>query len=488
MQLLTPEQMGQADQMAAASGIDSHRLMMKAGEAVSAAVLRRFPAAVRMVVLCGPGNNGGDGYIAAKALFEAGCNVSIYHFGDLANLKGDVAQAFNACPVKPQPLAAYAPKANDVVVDALFGAGLTRSLDPAVQSLILNLRKAGSNVVAVDLPSGISGGTGAALGTAVTASHTITFMRPKPGHFLLPGREHCGTLETFDIGIPQRILTSVAGNTYLNEPSLWKAHLPATSIQSHKFKRGHLTVFSGGHGTTGAARLSATAGLKAGAGLVTLATPSNACTEATAHLTAIMLREINNVRELSHWLEDKRLSAFVLGPGFGIGEKARDYTNLLAGNPVVLDADGITSFAESPDRLFYSLSKHPTTFVLTPHEGEFARLFPDIHSDKSLGKLEKARAAASRSNAVVLYKGADTVITAPDGRAAINANAPPWLATAGSGDVLSGIIGSLLAQEMPPFEAACAGAWLHGAAGQNAGEGLSAEDLPNGLPKYSQIS
>ncbi|MBB4120487.1 NAD(P)H-hydrate dehydratase [Martelella radicis] len=488
MLLLTPEEMGRADRLAAESGIDSYGLMIKAGHAVSAAFLRLYPAASRADVLCGPGNNGGDGYIAAESLRRAGVEVALYHLGDPEKLKGDARRAWQACGIDGKPIEDYRAAADAVIIDALFGAGLQRPLSDALCTLIGQVNEAAAPVIAVDLPSGISGLTGKVQGAAFTAAHTVTFLRAKPGHYLLPGREHCGRLEVFDIGIPQRILEEAGGCHHLNGPDLFAPALPALTASSHKFRRGHLGVFSGGPSASGAARLSATAGLRIGAGLVTLAVPPNAAMVVANQVTAVMLKAIPDVAALEEWLEDKRLSAFVLGPGFGVGEKARAFVSALASRPLVLDADGISSFADDPDALFALFSDADPHCVLTPHEGEFARLFPDIAADEDIGKPERARRAAERANAIVLYKGADTVIAAPDGRIAINADAPPWLATAGSGDVLAGIIGGLLAQGMPAFEAACAGAWLHGEAAKRAGEGLTAEDLPNHLPPISGIS
>ncbi|MET3599985.1 NAD(P)H-hydrate dehydratase [Martelella mangrovi] len=488
MLLLTPEEMGNADRLAAESGIDSYGLMIKAGHAVSAAFLRLFPGASRATVFCGPGNNGGDGYVAAEALKAAGVPVAIFHLGDPEKLAGDARRARIDCAIESRPIPDYRLYPGEVVIDALFGAGLQRPLSDNLCEIIEAVTDAAVPVIAVDLPSGVGGLTGQVLGGAFRAAHTVTFMRAKPGHYLLPGRAHCGSLEVFDIGIPQRILAEAGGAHHLNTPALFKASLPALSASSHKFRRGHLGVFSGGPSATGAARLSAMAGLRAGAGLVTLAVPSNAALVAATHLTAVMMKPVSDVAALEDWLADKRLSAFVLGPGFGVGEKARTFVEALAARPLVLDADGITSFAEAPEQLFGLLAGTEPHCVLTPHEGEFARLFPDISKHDTFGKPEKASRAARRANAVVLYKGADTVIAAPDGRIAINADAPPWLATAGSGDVLAGIIGGLLAQGMPAFEAAAAGAWLHGDAANRAGEGLTAEDLPGHLPRFSAIS
>jgi NAD(P)H-hydrate epimerase len=476
--LLTPSDMAAVDMAAAASGIDSFGLMEKAGQAVAAATLRHFPQASRYVVLCGPGNNGGDGYVAARALRESGADVVMFHLADPLSLRGDAARAFEACQVNGDDIAKYEPAKGDVVVDAIFGAGLSRPVPDAVVTAIERITQTGVSVIAVDLPSGLDGSNGHIQGAAFQATHTVTFMTRKPGHLLMPGRELCGVLEVFDIGIPARIVRAHADSRIAeNGPTQWQETVPAAMVETHKYKRGHVVVFSGGANTTGAARMSAMAALRAGAGLVTIASPQEALGINAGALTAIMLHPIDDEAALKKWLEDKRLSTFVLGPGFGIGEKARHFALALSDRHLVLDADGITSFRDDPQQLFDAFADGETHLVLTPHEGEFARLFPDIAADDSLGKVEKARAAAKRANAAIVYKGADSVIASPDGRALINANAPAWLATAGSGDVLAGIIAGQLAQGVPAFEAAAAGVWLHGETGQRAGKGLTAEDL-----------
>ncbi|MCG5485574.1 MAG: NAD(P)H-hydrate dehydratase [Sinorhizobium meliloti] len=475
--LVTPAEMTEVDKDAARSGIDSFSLMRSAGTAVSAAALRLYPEALRFVVLCGPGNNGGDGYVAAAALAETGASVAVFALGDAAILKGDAARARDACALVAGPLDAYAPQSGDVVIDALFGAGLARDVPEEARTIIEQVNASGVPVLAVDLPSGTDGRTGEIRGLSFVAAHTVTFMAAKPGHLLMPGRARCGTLEIFDIGIPARLVADRAGDLTVNTPALWERHLGALDPATHKYKRGHLAVLCGGPVSTGAARLSAAAGLRAGAGLVTLASPTEALAVNASHLTAIMLKEISNTAGLAAWLKDRRLNAFVLGPGFGIGKKARDFVLMLCGRALVLDADGISSFREGREQLFDRIAAEGGEVVMTPHEGEFARLFPDIAEDAALSKIEKAQAAARLSHAVIVYKGADTVVAAPSGRAAVNVNAPPWLATAGSGDVLAGIIGAHLAQGMPAFEAAAAAVWRHGEAGVGAGRAATAESL-----------
>ncbi len=445
--------------------------------AVAAAAMRLFPQANRFVVLCGPGNNGGDGYVAAAALRQGGATVALFAHGDPATLRGDAARARSLWPEAVTPLGLFEPAPGDVVVDALFGAGLSRALPDDVIRVIDTVNDRGLPVIAVDLPTGIDGRTGEVRGAAFAACHTVTFMAPKPGHWLLPGRSFCGTLEVFDIGIPARIVMAGAGSFRLNAPSAWSGFGGELTLSTYKFTRGHLVVFSGDRQGTGAARLAAAAGLAAGAGLVTVASGKAALGINASHLTAVMVKEVDGKRDLEKWLRDRRLGSFVLGPGFGIGKRTRDFALALCDRALVLDADGITSFQENRDALFSALASRGGRMVMTPHEGEFARLFPDIAGDHALSKIEKAQSAARLSHAVIVYKGADTVIAAPDGRVVVNGNAPPWLATAGSGDVLAGITGAHLAQGMPAFEAAAAAVWRHGAAGNRAGQGLTAETL-----------
>ncbi len=470
-------EMAQVDQAASASGLDSFGLMVAAGLAVAAAALRHFPGALRFAVQCGPGNNGGDGYIAAAALLSSGANVAVFALGDPLSLHGDAARAYRQCPCKPLPFAAFEPMPGDVIIDALFGAGLSRDVSDDVAFIMRQAAAANLPVLAVDLPSGVDGRTGEVLGASFSACRTVTFVARKPGHLLVPGRTLCGELDVVDIGIPQRIVAAHIGHLRENVPEVWLDQAKRLDASAHKYKRGHLAVFSGGALSTGAARLSANAGLASGAGLVTLAAPDAALPTNAAQLTAVMLEAIETASDLENWLEDRRISAFVLGPAFGDAEKARRFVNFLADRALVLDADGITAFRDDPGQLFDLFADGPTRLVLTPHDGEFARLFPDLSEDKALSKVDRAIAAARRSHAVIVLKGADTVIADPDGRAVINTNAPPWLATAGSGDVLAGIIGAHLAQGMPAFEAAAAGVWRHGQAGRQAGEGLTAETL-----------
>jgi len=470
-ELLTNAEMSRADAFAVAHGVPSLTLMENAGRAAADAIAVRFkPCAV--TVLCGPGNNGGDGFVVARMLDEFGFIVRVAHD---AEPKGDAAAMSDQWKGTRVALEPEALDGAKLVVDGLFGAGLSRPLEGAAAQVVEALNDL--PVVAIDIPSGISGDTGQPLGGVyVKAALTVTFFRKKPGHLLLPGRALCGETVVADIGIPAE-----AANTQLREnaPALW--NFPWPQLEGHKYSRGHCVVVSGPAHATGAARLAARAALRVGAGLVSVASPPDAVAVNAANLTAIMIKVFDGAARLGALLSDKRLNAVALGPGLGVGKDTRELvtTVLKSGAGVVLDADAITSFQDEPQTLFSLLDDR---CVLTPHEGEFERLFPGL-LDRSASKLEAARAAAAQALAVVVLKGADTVIAAPSGKAVINANAPPFLATAGAGDVLAGLIAGLLAQGMPAFDAACAGTWLHGEAARLFGPGLIAEDLPEMLPR-----
>ncbi|MBZ9719963.1 NAD(P)H-hydrate dehydratase [Mesorhizobium sp. AD1-1] len=496
-ELLSPAEMSEADRLTIAAGpADGIGLMRRAGGAVAAEVLKRYPSAKHIHVLCGPGNNGGDGYVVARILAGSGVGTSVWASG-APRPKSDAALAAAECPIKPRPLSDFDAKPGSIVIDALYGAGLSKPLSGDAAKAIDTVTALSLPVVAVDLPSGVSGRSGDILGRAFRAEVTITFARKKPGHLLLPGRGQCGEIVLADIGIGDGIIAQLAVSTFENAPGLWLQEFPVPAMDAHKYKRGHVGVFSGGPSATGAARLSALAAARSGAGAVTVLSPGNAMQVNATHLTSIMLREAGSLEEVQEFLTARHPEALVFGPGLGpkpkvgdfalqlikaLEEEARDEATANHASAMVLDADAITSLAHQPSALFEAARQpNAPALVITPHEGEFGRLFPDIAGDKTMSKLDKTRTAAARANAVIVYKGADTVIAAPDGKAAINSNGAPWLATAGSGDVLSGIIAGLLAQGMPPFEGTCAAVWLHAEAGSRFGPGLIAEDLPLAL-------
>ncbi len=465
--LLTVDEMGRADRLAADYGHPGFELMRNAGAAIADAVRRRWsPRPV--LVLAGPGNNGGDGFIAAERLRAGGWPVRVALLGRREALAGDAAEAAQGWQGPVEPLGTEALGDARLVIDALFGAGLKRP----VSGVALEVLQAagGLPLVAVDLPSGIAGDTGAVLGHAPRAELTVTFFRKKPGHLLLPGRLHCGETVVADIGIPDAVLEEVGPTAAENGPELWA--LPFPGPGSHKYTRGHALVW-GGAETTGAARLAARGAMRAGAGLVTVSAPDEAWQVYAASLPGALVARRSGPEDFRRLLEDPRRNAVLVGPGAGLGPETVAAVEAAHARPgaLALDADALTAMAgRLPDG-------RGGARLLTPHDGEFARLFP-FEGDR----LARARAAAAASGWTVLLKGADSVIAAPDGRAAIGANAPPWLATAGSGDMLAGMAVGLMAQGMPAFEAAAAATWLHGEAASEFGPGLIAEDLPNMLP------
>jgi hydroxyethylthiazole kinase-like uncharacterized protein yjeF len=481
LELLTADEMARADTLSIAGGVAGATLMENAGRAVADEVAKRFPDQESVVVLCGPGNNGGDGFVAARHLLERGYGVRLGFDGDLGRLPKDAAAMAKRFAGRIEPHSSDILAGAGVVVDALFGAGLARSIEGKLATLFGRVNASAVPVVAVDVPSGIDGSTGEVRGVAINAVATVTFFRLKPGHLLLPGRIHCGAVQLADIGIPASVLAEIAPKTFANESALWLAQFPWPKEESHKYGRGHAVVVSGPVYSTGAARLAARGALRAGAGLVTVASPRDALQVNAAQLTAIMVREADDARGLNTLLADKRKNAVLIGPGVGVGERTKELVlaALASEAAVVLDADAITSFGEASASLFAGIASRTAPVVLTPHDGEFARLFHDL---VTLPKLERARQAAARSGAILVLKGADTVVAAPDGLASINATTSPWLATAGTGDVLGGMVLGLLAQGMPVFLAASAAVWLHGAAAKAFGPGLIAEDLPETLP------
>lgn len=481
LELLTAAEMGEADRLATEGGVSGHTLMENAGRAVADEVQRRFPDARRVTVLCGPGNNGGDGFVAARHLLDRGYAVRLGFNGEPHRLPPDAARMATQWTAAIEPLGANLLDNANVVIDALFGAGLARPIAGAFAALIVALNRSGVPAVAVDVPSGIDGTTGAIRGVAVRAVSTVTFFRLKPGHLLLPGRLACGETRVAEIGIPASVLDTIKPRTFANEPQLWLNRFPWPKPESHKYARGHAVVMSGPASSTGAARLGAMAALRIGAGLVTIGSPQDAILVNASHLTAIMVRQADDAGELSALLADERKNAVLIGPGAGVGArtKAMVLAALKTNAAIVLDADALTSFAADPHALFTAIASRTAPVAITPHEGEFARLF---HANGEGSKVDRARAAAASSGAVILLKGSDTVVAAPDGRVSINATTSPWLATAGTGDVLAGIVLGLLAQRMEPFSAVSAAAWIHGMAARMFGPGLIAEDLSPTLP------
>ena len=488
--LLTIAQIRAADEAAIAAGTPGSRLMEAAGRAVADAASRRLRPGASVLVLCGPGANGGDGFVAARLLRERGQRVTLMLAGERGKLTGDAAEAAARWPEPAHPLDASALGAPDLIVDALFGAGLSRPLDGEVAAVVAALNASGRPVLAVDVPTGVDGDSGQVLGSAVRAVETVTFFRLKPAHCLYPGRGLCGVVSLADIGIAWNVAApcwSEPPTLFRNGPDIWRAVLPRMAPDTHKFRRGAVLVLAGGLEGVGAPRLSARAALRAGAGLATLACrPEALAAHAARGPDALMVRAIPDEPALNALLSEPRLAAVVAGPALGLDGTAAAVVEavLRAKVPAVLDADALTLLAGEPERLRH----RPAATVLTPHEGEFLRLFGDMGEGSARSKVERAREAARRSGCVVVLKGADTVIAEPEGRALVNATGSAALATAGSGDALAGVVAGLLAQGMPAYEAAAAAVWLHGRAGEALGAGLIADDLPEAVSRELRVS
>ena len=505
-ELLTIAQMAEADRLAVEGGVPYLTLMENAGRAVAAEGMKMVPLGGRILVMCGPGNNGGDGFVAARMLRERGYRVQVWLSCKRTALKGAAAEMAAQWGVEIATGDERELFSVDLIIDALFGAGLSRPIE--YREITDQFKRiCNTLVLSVDVPSGLNGDTGQANGPIVSANRTVTFFRRKIGHMLMPGRAFCGEVVVADIGIPDSVLLKMSNTVRSTAPARWSwlGQLPNPRIDSHKYTRGHAIVVSGPADKTGAARLGARGALRAGAGLVTVASPMDAVAVNAMHLTAIMLEAFESPNGLASVLGDTRRNVALIGPGCGVGRDTRRMVEsaLRSKAAVVLDADALTSFEaikidpnaqpdidaprlppnelpSVPRDLFVMIAARKSgATVLTPHEGEFKRLFGEMPGSK----LDRAQAAAKLSGAIVILKGPDTVIADPDGHAAINDNAPPWLATAGSGDVLAGFVTGLLAQGMDPFEAACAAVWLHGECADIFGPGLIAEDLPEMLPK-----
>jgi hydroxyethylthiazole kinase-like uncharacterized protein yjeF len=488
--LLTVTEMKRAEQLTMQAGTPGLVLMERAGRAVAQAIVARWQP-VSTVVLCGPGNNGGDGFVVARCLSEAGWSVRVALLGDWSALSGDaLVQSRRWAQSSCVPLHPDALQGAELVVDALFGTGLSRPLSGMAEQTLKAVSQLGLPMVAVDVPSGVFGDTGAD-GGAVKAALTVTFFKRKPGHVLMPGRDLCGEVVVADIGLHPCVDEAVQPTLFENTPEAWLTDWPRLDAGDHKYRRGHALLYGGGL-MTGAARLSARAAARVGAGLTTVAVPQAAWPVYASALTSIMVHplpgddSIELAAALRELLSDRRISAVLLGPGAvgGLRRGVRPLAEavLACGRPAVLDADALSAFETDPEALFAAIKAAKRAVVLTPHEGEFARLFPEAQGLPSNDKLSRARWAAQRSGAIVVLKGPDTVVAAPDGRALINTNAPPTLATAGAGDVLAGMVMGLLAQGMTALEAAAAAVWLHGEAAQGFGPGLVADDLPDLLP------
>ena len=486
LELLTAEEMSRAERLTIEGGTTSLSLMENAGRGVAEEVVRRFPRGSKILVLCGPGNNGGDGFVAARFLRERGYQVRLSLLGTPETLKTDAREMARRWDESIEPMGPNMVGGSEVIIDAIWGTGLSRPVNGVVAEIIEEVAKRDLPVVSVDVPTGVDATHGDVRGASFKAVSTVTFFRRKTGHLLMPGRMLCGEVRVADIGISSNVLAEIAPHTFLNEPDFWLRYFPRLRVDGHKYSRGHAVVVSGPMESTGAARLAARAALRVGAGLVTVASSKAAFYVNAAQLTAIMISAFDGPGGLLEKLSDPRINAALIGPGAGATAETRDLVaaTLASESTVVIDADGLTAFADNPHALFEFIKQRGAPTILTPHEGEFKRLFPEL--DNAPSKLERARRAAEISGGVVVYKGPDTVVAAPDGLAAITESAPPWLATAGTGDVLAGLITGLSAQGMAALDAAVAGVWVHGELARVFGPGLISEDMAELLPALFQ--
>lgn len=481
-EILTNAQMARADALAIEAGTPGFTLMKNAGAAAAAEIKKRFKNR-KALVLCGPGNNGGDGFVIAALLKKAGWNIRVASLVPVGQLKGDAAkaakmwkgaisdfQSVRLPPPRPSSLSARTPSPHwgeaELVVDAVFGTGFQGRLKEPVVSLFKKIKKNRCAVAAIDIPSGVNGDTGAADKNALSAALTVTFCRKKLGHVLEPGKSLCGEIVVADIGIKDSVVRRAGCAALENGPELWRGFLPRKKAGGHKYDYGHAIIY-GAPELTGATRLAAEACARIGAGLVTVLSP-----EKVANVYRRTLAPHVMVREDLKW-DDRRVTARLYGPG-GVAKGVR----LKFDVPAVLDAGALRISPPFIPPLAGGKRSKGGAVVLTPHEGEFKRMFPKLKGSKP----DRAKAAAKKSGCIVVLKGPDTVIADPGGRAVINVNAPPWLATAGTGDVLAGMITGLLAQEMEPFQAACAAVWMHGEAARLHGPGLVAGDMQRLIP------
>jgi hydroxyethylthiazole kinase-like uncharacterized protein yjeF len=479
--LLTGAQMRAAEQVAFARGLPSFEAMRRAGVAVADAVIARWPVAGigEVHVLCGPGNNGGDGFVTAATLRAAGYQVRVHAVRGKSEYSGDAARAaglWHGDALKPNATVLQALDRSAIVVDALFGIGLDRALEGETAALIEAVNRSTATVVAVDIASGVHADDGRIMGAAIEADLTVTFNWRKLGHVLQPGAALCGEVAVADVGFNAADLAAARPACWLNQPALWASHYPQPKPTHHKYQRGH-AVIAGGAIMTGAARLAARAARRVGIGLLTLAVPPEAWPVYAADQPGALVRKTSDLASFAGIAGDERITSILIGSGLepdgATAELVRTGTDL--SRPTVIDGGGLTVLADSSE-----LVQGRPDIVLTPHEGEFGRLFPDLVARSS--KVERALEAARRTACTIVLKGSDTVVAAPDGGCIVSAGAPPTLATAGSGDVLAGVITGLLGLQVPPFQAAAMGVWLHGEAAEGIGIGLIAEDLPDRLP------
>ncbi len=472
-EILTAEQICKASALTIEAGTTAKELMHSFGHEVTD-LIRSLYKRQPVLILAGPGKNGSDGLVIANHILEQRWPVRVCFIGNVDELSTEAKAAYEKYPWEILSLSELGQIEEDLIIDSLFGSGLNREIASPLSDLIHDLNQSSKQIISLDIPSGIGSESGQILGMAFKATHTISFLRPKFGHLLFPGKAHCGQLHLINSGILEATVSALRVKYWQNEPFYWRSLFPRPKTSDHKYSRGHALIF-GGDRMTGAARLTARAARRTGAGLVTIASHDQV-RSVYQYDTGVIVDSWENWDKL---LNDPRIGTVAIGPGAET-TMLKSYVISLCKykKRMVLDADVLTAFSNERDFLFQNIQSNS---VLTPHEGEFRKLFPEL-IDAPIGRVQQALEAAKQSRSIVVFKGNQTVIAAPDGRAFFNNGAPPTLATAGTGDVLTGIITGLLAQGVPAFEASAMAVWIHGEAAKQFGAGLIAEDLPDLLP------
>ena len=456
---------------------NSYKFMENAGKLVFKFINKHFNNKQPIIVLCGPGNNGGDGFVIAKHLKNYGYPVDVYILSNAHDYEGDALTALKEFGENFKKITLFKPKKNALIVDALFGIGLKRSVKGILTKIFNQINKSNNYVVSVDIPSGICSNTGEILGNAIKADVTITFHRKKVGHILGLGKKFSGKLKVMDIGFSQKKMKS----RYLeNLPDLWIKYFPWKKSSGHKYSRGRVVVYGGQKESIGATILSAQSALRTGTGSVKIICAKNTLQIYSLKFPSALKVEINHIHELEKFLKKEEITSLLIGPGSGSNKKIKEITKLILRKVkyVVLDADALTCFKDDLKSLYNLLDKNK---IITPHLGEFYKIFPKIN--KNLNNIEKALRAVKLIKSNIVLKGPSTIIISHDKKIVINDHSSSELAVIGSGDVLGGLIVSLIgSKKMSPFLAGCAATWLHGDIAKNYGKGLIAEDIVEGIP------
>ncbi len=489
--IFTSKSSYELDRLCVRRGIKFLDLMENAGKSAFTKIEKTIIPSLKefnkkILILCGPGNNGGDGLVIAKYLLKSGYKVDIsFPISSKSKINKYSNNKLKNLDISPQKFDDLNLIKYSMIIDSIFGIGLSRNFSSNLIKIVEKINKAKACKVSIDIASGINSDSGDLMPISIKANHTITFVAPKVGHYLLPGKINSGNIHVVSIGEKKsEILRATRlSKVELNIPESWIKKFKWPSKFDHKYKRGHILVKSGPLTSTGASRLAAVSALRSGAGVVTLASETSALEVNASHLTSVMLKEINNTEEFFNFVKEKKIKTLIIGPGSGVNQMIKELVIRAIKEEIefVLDADGLTSFEKNPNELFDLLRKRRkrNNIILTPHEGEFNRLF----KFDNMNKIDKANKAADITNSTILFKGNDTIISSPKKITLLARESSPFLSTAGSGDVLAGICGSFLAQGMKSHFAAGAASWLHNEVGIESGPGLIAEDMNKFLSK-----